>query len=152
MLTSVYSLNLAWQSNQQHISIQVLGFLAQLFSVFGRWLAHGPLIHLVSDGQCFDIPVVDSAVFTNVGRESSLLEALDHWLHETRPVLCSHHVMHPLLQNDVLLPQYLWENHPKITQLNEKKKPGAQLQTPDHNTQTPPGEVPSNDQNKLKPT
>lgn len=152
MLTSARSLNLAWQSNQQRISIQVLSFLAQLFSVFGRWLAHGPLIHLVSDGQRSDIPVVDSAVFTNVGRECSLLEALDHWLHEARLVLCSHHAMHPLLQSDMLLPQYLWESHPKPSQLNEKKKPGAQLQTPDINMQTPPGETPNNDQNNLKPT
>ncbi len=87
MLTSARSLNLAWQSNQQCISIQVLSFLAQLFSVFGRWLAHGPLIHIVSDGQRSDIPVVDSAVFTNVGRECSLLEALYHWMYEARLVV-----------------------------------------------------------------
>ena len=145
IITSARSLNLAWRSNQQRISIQVLSFLTQLFSIFNRWLAHGPIIHLTSDGERSDIPVVDSAVFTNVGQETSLIEALSTWLHEAKMVLCSHHSMHPLLQTDIQLPSHLWETPVKLKEATIQKKlgttpPGTEKPLP-HNT----GETPNSD-------
>jgi hypothetical protein len=113
MITSARSLNMAWQSHQQRISIQVLSFLAQLFSIFNRWLAQGPIIHLTSDGVQSDIPVVDGAVFTNVGQETSLMEALSTWLTETKTILCAHHSMHPLLQSDPQFCPHLWDTAAK---------------------------------------
>jgi hypothetical protein len=147
MITSARSLNMAWQSHQQRISIQVLSFLAQLFSIFNRWLAHGPIIHLTSDGEQSDIPVVDGAVFTNVGQETSLMEALSTWLMETKTVLCAHHSMHPLLQSDPQLPPHLWDTPAKGKESTNLKKPGATNPGLDKSPTNTQGETPNSDKN-----
>ena len=71
-------------------SVMVLSYIARLFDIFFRWISGAPGLHLASDVDSTNIPMVDGTIYGPRGVEGDILSELEAWRAEASLHLTSH--------------------------------------------------------------
>ena len=105
-------------------SVMVLSYIARLFEIFFRWISGAPGLHLASDVESTNIPMVDGTIYGPRGVEGDILSELEAWKAEASLNLTSHQAIRFMKACTDDLPPFLFHK-PTVSARTPPILPGA---------------------------